>query len=1280
MKIFLYICSIKKNPLSFCLPPSSQWLPTCTSRVENQSRCSGRNNQPNAFSMATNAMSQHQLAQAGLLGATPTRPLAPEELSRREAEFARAKHILVVLTLLVESAVSDPVPGATFLAPFEGEVSERRLFDVLTHLVASKKDITTWDKVLSQLRALSKKLALLEDKLDTADFDVVNRVIATHNELIKLATKVRRTDVVSQFVEAVGKSDSTDLPDQDNVYLGAIVRPGQFRDQTVKIGDADYKMADVVSNHITLAFAKDEVLSRLHELLGKMVEVEVADEAVLWTHEDEETHVVEQYAYLPCKVAFEDGTLVRELPTHISLKVPGEKGGKEFFRNALHQQGLFKTKTTTTVRVQSVNFTSIMATLAKKNACKKVLSVDFDNTVFDIERLLDTAIAENPGKTRNEVFMDVFHNLDLITKDHLTDFGKFVRDMCRDGVKVQITTSRTWNKDVAEKMIGGDEPLFPGATLSFATVAFKGNYEEEEKALTKAQKEAQKEAQKKKEKAMAVDKRKRVPHGLTHVDDVQVVCETTPFSLLITKGKNLTYVKSTPPPVRQVVVALHGPVGAGKTTLVNTSKHFIELLGYQVIAGGPDSFWQTPKAVASFSAHILANGQKVCFIWDTTGRRPDKTVATTFVYLMPESGMDATTFLGCYASVMGRRLHSTLAGSVPTSLEEVQELLDERDSEPSLTNTNGMGMVQLVRELLALFKGNIRAVADLFHANNHKQRVDGSAMVDGTTYTASMVSYREGSQRWGAKWGLQARNAGLFTDSDGNVTVVKSGLPVGKELATLETKSVAKYGDAYSSRSIDPTQAWLTSILAGLSPEETTELEAWVTSKRDGCLGQLTFVPPPLVPVYRELYADNPFALLCLEHSIMVSSNGTIAAPKPMWDLIVSAVAEQMGLTMETLMEKSAGEQLPKDVLDWAEAQTETETWTRLFKAWSYLCPLFATECDVLHKASGANSTVSLATLQFEMTVANRTTMFFEDIHTELATVYSKGGVAFLGITYYADDGNHVVLPHYETRFQEHLAKSFLDQPLAWKVTTTAQIHEMLRALVEYAFGRLTVKEFLARFPPCVHGALEILDLEGFILYVLMPNGLLTYNKLKTSVYYLAHSVDLEKVQESLDLIEDAEDGCSLLKEFPLMADLKTWATPSDGVDVKASVKGAFEHTKSTAVESARLCLGISTDEEISFPKSVHGTTAMVSYLFQRYSKAVSKADSKAGSKAGFWQKQAEDLLDRILPEMRDTISKPDLFARTWNKAVDATKSALMDGDDHTPVFHAVLSLLTVPF
>lgn len=989
-------------------------------------------------------------------------PLNPPKVPK-----TKAGPLLLAIRLLAEQAIANANPkgSGTFVSPFhsgddEDEQQESgslpaAVKDILRPFSPLFKDLSSWQSIVDACK-----------KAKTLD---PNAVKAVYKAIHKQAP-ARNPDVLDEFTDFVMKalSEAPTTVTARDFYVGLATLP-------VVVANACGVPADQVSNHITFAFGEKDVAKlsnsisdTFHVTLGTKVE---------WTHDDGKA-----YAYIPVQVANAEGKVL-DGPHHISIHLPD--GGTSFYLNGVHQR---EHQSEDWKPEGKTKFETMCLPFTKDGGYKgPVMSCDFDNTLFDFAKV----------KEEFDNVPDMIGDASVIVAKNLTPFGKKVATWCKLGLNIQVTTSRTHNADV-EKAI---KTLFPDASVSFAPQSFF----------------RQDDAEKKR----ALCKKSRLPfRACLHVDDELVVCKSIPHALHITEGEMVDGQAEMPP---VITIALHGSVGAGKSTLATQLAKLLAADGIRVISVSPDSGFPTKKSVDALVHGIRTNPaldktarNGVVILWDTTGRQVSPRDRCENTFVLGEKHMTSATFIGCLASVLNRAYHPTLGAKVPETIEEAMRLMDERDENPSLTNINGMSVLHLLREFYSLFGCNTKALASLIHHMNHQLRLETPVEVDGVRWTPGVLSYKEGRQAFFAKWGRQSRKMGLLFGSTGEILVIKTGLPVGREVATPATKAAAALaGDSYTSVE-DAIQQFTKGVL---SDSELRELLAVLTSKADGSLIQLTKVVKQDVPLLRKMYPDNSLVQIALDHAYLVSTNGTIAASEVMWPSIVTAIAQQYG-------------------------HVETDFTDGVIDAFSTLMPRLAKDCDKLMAASG----LTTGTLQFEAVIADRTEWFTGKVHTELATAYPEGCFAFLGVATFRENGDLDVLPHYLATFQGPLAETGLSQPLAWDVKTNKKVHEMLEDLVLYALGLMTLEDFLAKHPPkvCVH-VIQRLDVEGFVLYTIAGDRV-DYGKVKTLPYYLSHAVSLAKLDQMVQLVDRAEANAPLFRLFPEMVALKKALADLDDV------------------------------------------------------------------------------------------------------------------------------------
>jgi hypothetical protein len=158
-------------------------------------------------------------------------------------------------------------------------------------------------------------------------------------------------------------------------------------------------------------------------------------------------------------------------------------------------------------------------------------------------------------------------------------------------------------------------------------------------------------------------------------------------------------------------------------------------------------------------------------------------------------------------------------------------------------------------------------------------------------------------------------------------------------------------------------------------------------------------------------------------------------------------------------------------------------------------------------------------TLMFEMICAeNRDAFPGGKYHDEFACKATKDQFLFLGLGYASLEVN---IPHCVIDI-----KGVFQQPAFWKITSGAQVNNMIRDLQLVMSGELTKQQFITTYPPVNPDEFDELHPEGFVLYGLVSThstpihqayglpGILTYAKVKTLIYYMAHKFKVENLEE----------------------------------------------------------------------------------------------------------------------------------------------------------------------
>lgn len=168
-------------------------------------------------------------------------------------------------------------------------------------------------------------------------------------------------------------------------------------------------------------------------------------------------------------------------------------------------------------------------------------------------------------------------------------------------------------------------------------------------------------------------------------------------------------------------------------------------------------------------------------------------------------------------------------------------------------------------------------------------------------------------------------------------------------------------------------------------------------------------------------------------------------------------------------------------------------------------------------------------TLSFEARCRNRRTAWGKN-HSELTIAYETSGLKCLGLS--LGDKNLIYKAHFQ--FDDILNACDLDEPMWWQINHSDQIENILTSLTEAIRGKL---DFLEVHKPSNRHQLRNTeyDYEGFVLYRILENGELDYNKIKTEEYYKTHKYKAKNMNYLIELEKTAGD------HFPLTRIIKNF-------------------------------------------------------------------------------------------------------------------------------------------
>lgn len=915
-------------------------------------------------------------------------------------------------------------------------------------------------------------------------------IMMTLNEFIADLKKVQKVCPIEDFL---ADNKSAKSPS----YFGAWLPTGHFD--------------DFGSDHVTTAYDPADKV-KFFDYNGTYVTVIPAMETVAWTDEKSQ-----DYAYRPCKIVFGNGT---SMVSHNSIHLPD--GGVQFGLNGKHQRATMKADGFQDYTWDDDKaFTTLHVPFLIKSSDDAVIQCDFDKTLMKHKTTTNSKDEFNP---------ELLHDPSTVKLSNVSDFGHFVRDL---GIPFRLVTSRSGSQKRKE-LETAIRSLFPNCvSISWG-------------------KKIRCPAGPTRDKVKADDKHSRYIPNMWVFDDEDIVIKTHGYGTLIRDEKDAIHYHGLALPPIHTAFAVNGPIGAGKTTLIES---FIKSIGGVipfVNDDGKSPLVMVAAADASDPDHstlpydVFANSypdRETYFIFDTTGDGR-KNIGLPVFRLSPI--LTPTVMAGCLISLLSRTNHANLNG--------IGEFDFESPPDRQPWNTNDMDLTTFINYL--------------WFTRGQSQFAFDQAMARlGQTTTFSVhgdilyvrTSYREGLQFWNSVWGRQNRKC-VHAFIDNHWHLIKSGLDVGAE---MKPNTHSEDGDIYKKK-LSPFQNWICrNLFTGKALPKSV-----MTSKKDGALIQTTMIVEHVDIMYESIMSsDNAFAKILAQASydasngksfILISTNGTFMAASHMWDYIATAVACDFGLTkdeVKMMMEQTPSQEFQSIINDYTTSSMSTIKPLNRAQLETLLTRIGGTPNDTMsskglrrairkmtgnlsdlqiakmyHSHNGVlslwsqlvhrfnareqnfwaplNYTVN-ATHQLEAICPYRTTCAGM-VHTELAMSYPAGGLISMGVKCGEEYSPHFTM-------EEHVHKVGYNQPLFWIENDSVAILKMLTALQRLSTdSEYTDVDFLAEFPPnnTYMPSMIHVDHEGFVLLVeRLTKDLGTgavrkgwdYGKLKTLLYYMFH-------------------------------------------------------------------------------------------------------------------------------------------------------------------------------
>jgi hypothetical protein len=383
-----------------------------------------------------------------------------------------------------------------------------------------------------------------------------------------------------------------------------------------------------------------------------------------------------------------------------------------------------------------------------------------------------------------------------------------------------------------------------------------------------------------------------------------------------------------------------------------------------------------------------------------------------------------------------------------------------------------------------------------------------------TLFSIVVLKYKDGyagDKFWCNLFMLKYRGLTLFIDPfTGEVSDLRFLFDRGSEIHSTETNGKATGQDDASTNHGENLNIIKAALL------NNKPLNGYLIQKADGSLGNFTIYSGRLL-VFMKAYVltfgtdvAKEIAKKSLERSggkflAVLSTQGTKSITKDMVPFATTAIfggiQDEQGKPLVSREEMK--DRTPLDI--WQHHGT---------KVLDKVFALFKLAYDT-HKDESI-------TLMFEMLCAKRRDAFSGKEHEEFACQATEDDFLFLGFGYAK---NEVSIPHCVFDI-----KGIFRQPAFWIIKSAEQVNQMIRDLQLVVENKMDCADFLKRYPPQNPKEFKTLHPEGFVLYAYVDknnksvvheayglSGELTYAKVKTLMYYLAHKFKLKNIKELVE-------------------------------------------------------------------------------------------------------------------------------------------------------------------
>lgn len=922
------------------------------------------------------------------------------------------------------------------------------LLDVLCKSTKKKYDRKTFDELVNDVAKIfdiyiekkEKIIGVKEVEALQKFTDFMLMEVKPHVKRISVKTNLNNLiDFVDELKISQSISPIKDLLEEHKfaknpVYFGAWLPPS-IRDNNS-------------SNHITIAYSKAEK-EKLLNYVGTKVNIIPAKNIVEWQDDNGD-----KYSYRPYMIMYYNG---HSQISHNSIHIL--EGGINYGKNHIHQQSssisydLDIDKTTETLIISFYTGRSSINT-------DVFIQCDFDQTISKKETVykdgkFNPSLLDEPSTIKN---------------NSISNFGRLINQI---EIPFRIVTSRT-AKSNRKEMEHAMKKIFPKC--------IEISWGKKNRCPPGPQRD----------KFKADDKNNRFYPNMWCFDDEEIVIKTHGYGSIIVDETITTHYHGTLLTGIHVALAINGPVGVGKSTLINNFINHIGGVVPFINDDGKSPLVMIASADGSEPDHNNLPYEQFAksyperdtyFIFDTTGSGR-KNMKIPVFRISPN--LTPTVFTGCFLSILEREDHPNLNGINPIDLNGYDKKYEPYD-------TNGMDLTTFINYIWFTRCESQIAFEQVF---TRIGQIVSFTPIGNVLFL--ITSYREGLQFWNSIWGRQNRKCVHAFIGD-KWKIIKSGLEVGAE---MKPNIYSEDGDVYKKG----LSSYQNQVCVNLFTNNELPIGTTLTSKKDGSLIQVTRICEDVETIYNAIMeSDNTFAKIFSKISYeesggkyfyIISTNGTLLAAEHMWDYILTAIMCDLNMSYDGIDNKEL-----------------------VLSKWKEITPLFTSKNSRLFDNLDININ---STHQLEAICPKRITCM-GIVHPELALSYENGGIISLGIRY----GNKYI-PHFI--LEKELNLIGFEQPLFWK--KEINILELLNGVQNISTNpNYSVDKFIHEFPPDNKyiPANPQIDHEGFVLLVKTnTNKEWDYGKLKTLLYYLFHKPRDNNMEQLIKLSRELK-----LPHFP---------------------------------------------------------------------------------------------------------------------------------------------------